>query len=56
MAEPQGGGIQFNRSWLRIVAIILFILAAVFFFAIPGIKETIDFGLVSVGLACWAAS
>lgn len=56
MAEPQGGGVQFNRSWLRIVAIILFIIAAVFFFAIPDVDARYDFGIVSVGLACWAAS
>jgi hypothetical protein len=56
MTEPTSGGVQFNRSWLRIVAIILFIIAAVFFFAIPDIQARFDLGLVAVGLACWAAS
>jgi hypothetical protein len=45
-----------NRSFLKIVAVILFILAAIFLFAIPTIKTNIDLGLIAAGLAAWAVA
>lgn len=45
-----------NRSFLRIVAVVLFILAAVFLFAVPSIETTTDLGLIAAGLAAWAAA
>ena len=43
-----------NRAFLKIVAAILFILAAVFLVIVPSIRTNIDLALISVGLACWA--
>ena len=40
---------------LRVAAVVLFILAAVFLFFIDTITVKTDLGLVSAGLACWAA-
>jgi hypothetical protein len=41
---------------LKYAAVILFVLAAVFLFAIESIGVEVDLGLVAIGLACWAAS
>ena len=43
-----------NRSFLKYVAVILFVLAAIFLFAIDSISTTTDLGLVALGLAAWA--
>jgi hypothetical protein len=45
-----------DRSLLRYAAVVLFILAAVFLFAIHSISGTTDLGLIAAGLACWAAA
>jgi hypothetical protein len=45
-----------NRSMLRYAAVLLFILAAVFLFAIKSIDTSVDLGLIALGLAAWAAS
>ena len=61
----QNGGVQFlrkkgdsimktNRSFLKFVAVILFVLAAIFLFAVDSIETTTDLGLIAVGLAAWA--
>jgi hypothetical protein len=47
---------QVNRSLLRYAAVVLFILAAVFLFAIESIGVETDLGLIAAGLACWAAA
>jgi hypothetical protein len=44
-----------NRSLLRYAAVILFILAAIFLFAVKSIDTNIDLGLIAVGLAAWCA-
>ena len=49
------GGIM-NRSILKIAAIVLFVLVAVFVFAVHSISLTTDFGLTAIALAAWAAS
>ena len=43
-----------NRSFLKYVAVILFILAAIFLFAVDSIDTNTDLGLIAVGLAAWA--
>jgi hypothetical protein len=43
-----------NRSFLKYVAVILFVLAAIFFFAVHSISTTTDLGLLALGLAAWA--
>ena len=44
-----------NRSFLRYVAFVLFVLSAIFLFA--GISSLeVDLGLLAVGLAAWAIS
>jgi hypothetical protein len=45
-----------DRSLLKYAAVVLFILAAVFLFAIESISVETDLGLVACGLAAWAAS
>ena len=45
-----------DRSLLKYVAVILFILAAIFLFAIDSIGLEVDLGLIAIGLAAWAAS
>jgi len=47
---------HFDRSLLRIIAVILFILAAVFLFAVKSIGMDVDLGLIAVGLAAWCAA
>lgn len=44
-----------NRSMLRYVAVILFILAAIFLFVVKSVDSNIDLGLIALGLAAWAA-
>jgi hypothetical protein len=41
---------------LRVAGLVLFILAALFFFGVGGIKLSTSLGLVASGLACWLAS
>jgi hypothetical protein len=43
-----------NRGFLRFVAVILFVLAAIFLFAVHSISNTTDLGLIALGLAAWA--
>ena len=43
-----------NRSFLKFVAVILFVLAAIFLFATDSIGGDTDLGLIALGLACWA--
>ena len=43
-----------DRSFLKYVAVILFILAAIFLFAIHSISGNTDMGLIALGLAAWA--
>ena len=43
-----------NRSFLKYVAVILFVLAAIFLFAIHSISTTTDLGLIALGLAALA--
>ena len=45
-----------DRSLLKYAAVVLFILATVFLFAIKSIHTNVDLGLISAGLACWAAA
>lgn len=47
---------RLNRDFLRDAAVILFILAAIFLFAIKSLDTNVDLGLISVGLAAWAAA
>ena len=55
-SDEPNKGVHVDRSFLRYVAVVLFILAAVFLFAIHSISTTTDLGLISASLACWAAS
>lgn len=41
---------------LRIAALVLFILAALFFFGLGNVQADTIFGLEAVGLAAWVAS
>ena len=43
-----------NRSFLKYVAVILFVLAAIFLFAVKSVSTTTDLGLIALGLAAWA--
>lgn len=43
-----------DRSFLKFLAVILFILAAIFLFAVDSIAVDTDLGLIAVGLAAWA--
>ena len=43
-----------NRSFLKFVAAILFVLAAIFLFAVHSISSTTDLGVIALGLAAWA--
>ena len=45
-----------NRAMLRYIAIILFILAAIFLFVVNSVKTEVDLGLIALGLAAWAAA
>lgn len=45
-----------DRSLLKYVAIILFILAAIFLFSTHRVGGDTDLGLIALGLALWAAS
>jgi hypothetical protein len=45
---------KFDRSLLKWVAIILFVLAAILFFAT--VRMDVDMGLVALGLAAWAGA
>lgn len=48
---------HYNHSFLlTVAAIVLFILAALFFFGLGSISKDTDFGLVAAGLACFAAA
>jgi hypothetical protein len=44
------------RSLLFIVALVLFILAALFLFGVGDITIKTSFGLIAAGLACFAAA
>jgi hypothetical protein len=41
---------------LRVAALVLFILAALFFFGVGNVGVETIFGLQASGLACWVAS
>jgi hypothetical protein len=41
---------------LRVAALVLFILAALFFFGLGNVSLSTIFGLQASGLACWVAS
>ncbi len=41
---------------LRVAALVLFVLAALFFFGLGSVDVDTVFGLVSVGLSAWVAS
>jgi hypothetical protein len=43
-----------NRSFLKYLAVILFVLAAIFLFAVKSISTATDLGLIALGLAAWA--
>jgi len=45
---------KMDLSLLRLVAIVLFVLGAILFFA--QVRWDVDMGLVALGLAAWAAS
>ena len=45
-----------DRSFLKYAAVVLFVLAAIFLFAIKSVSTTTDLGLIAVGLAAWAAA
>ena len=45
-----------NRSLLKWIAVILFILAAIFLFFTNRVGVDTDLGLVAAGLAAWALS
>jgi len=53
-ARMRGNSLGANRSLLRWVAIILFILAAIFLFFVKRVGGDVDLGLIAVGLAAWA--
>lgn len=56
MVGEEGGDImkKANRSFLKYVATILFVLAAIFLFAVHSIDTNTDLGLIAIGLAAWA--
>jgi hypothetical protein len=41
---------------LRVAALVLFILAALFFFGVGSVHVDTIFGLQAAGLGCWVAS
>jgi uncharacterized protein (UPF0333 family) len=41
---------------LLVAAIVLFVLAAIFFFAVHSVSRDTDFGLIAAGLAAFAAA
>jgi hypothetical protein len=41
-----------NRSFLKIVAVVLFIVAAVLLFAVKSVGIEVDLGIIAAGLAC----
>jgi hypothetical protein len=43
-----------DRSFLKFVAVILFVLAAIFLFFSDSIGGDTDLGLMALGLAAWA--
>jgi hypothetical protein len=43
-----------NRSLLKYVAVILFVVAAIGLFADPSGRTSINLGLIALGLAAWA--
>ena len=45
---------KFNRSLLKLVAVLLFVIAAILFFA--QVRVDVDMGLASLGLAALAAA
>lgn len=48
---------HYNHSFLlTVAAIVLFVLAAIFFFGVGSVSKDTDFGLVAAGLACFAAA
>jgi hypothetical protein len=50
-------GTHYSHSFLLYVAaIVLFVLAALFFFGLGSISKDTDLGLVAAGLACFAGA
>ena len=50
-------GHHYNHSFLLYVAaVVLFILAALFFFTSINVSKDTDFGLIAAGLACFAGA
>jgi len=50
-------GHHYNHSFLLyVVAVILFVLAALFFFGVGSISKDTDFGLIAAGLAAFAGA
>jgi hypothetical protein len=45
---------KFNLGMLRLVAVVLLVLVAILFFA--SVRSDVDFGLLSLALACWAVA
>jgi hypothetical protein len=45
---------KFDQSLLKIVALVLFVLAAILFFA--QVRFDVDMGLLALGLACRVAA
>ena len=45
---------RFDRSLLKLVAVVLFVIAAILFFA--QVRVDVDLGLASLGLAALAAA
>jgi hypothetical protein len=45
---------RMNQSMLKLVALVLFVLTAILFFA--QVRSDVDFGLLSLGLAAWVAA
>ena len=43
-----------DRSFLKYIGVILFVLAAIFLFFVHSIGGDKDLGLVALGLAAWA--
>lgn len=44
------------NALLRVAALVLFILAAIFAFLVDSISGTDILGLIAAGLACWVGS
>jgi hypothetical protein len=45
---------RMNQSMLKLVALALFVLTAILFFA--QVRMDVDFGLLALGLATWVAA